>query len=441
MKGRQIQIVLFFLGITILSWSSNYGQEKLKLTLEQAIEMGLANSKTLHASSMKVVAAEAKVKEVNASGLPSLRLTAAYRRLSKVDPFTIETPFGKFDISPSILDNYVSTLTLSQPLFTGFKISSGVDIAEQSAKATTSEYNKDKSDLIFNIKNAYWTLFKATELKKVTDENVQQIEAHLKDAQNLLKVGMLTQNDVLKLQVQHSDAKYKQVDANNGVKLAMVALNNVMSISLNTEIEIATVAELNPKSFDDLSDLVMTAVENRPEVKAADYRVKASEAGVTAAKSGWYPQISIVADYYYSRPNQRILPTRDKFDGTWDAGINLSMNIWDWLTTSHQTQQAEATLAQSIDMMGSIKDNVTLEVTQNYLNVNQAKQKIEIAKLTVEQAEENMRVTSDKFRSGLALSSDAIDAEVALLAAKTNYTNSIVDYELAKARLEKSIGQ
>ena len=278
-------------------------------------------------------------------------------------------------------------------------------------------------------------------MKKVTDENVQQIEAHLKDAQNLLKVGMLTQNDVLKLQVQHSDAKYKQVDANNGVKLAMVALNNVMSISLNTEIEIATVAELNPKSFDDLSDLVMTAVENRPEVKAADYRVKASEAGVTAAKSGWYPQISIVADYYYSRPNQRILPTRDKFDGTWDAGINLSMNIWDWLTTSHQTQQAEATLAQSIDMMGSIKDNVTLEVTQNYLNVNQAKQKIEIAKLTVEQAEENMRVTSDKFRSGLALSSDAIDAEVALLAAKTNYTNSIVDYELAKARLEKSIGQ
>jgi len=91
--------------------------------------------------------------------------------------------------------------------------------------------------------------------------------------------------------------------------------------------------------------------------------------------------------------------------------------------------------------MGTIKDNITLEVTQNYLNVNQAKQKIQISKQAVEQAEENMRVTSDKFRNGLALSSDAIDAGVALLVAKTNYTNSIVDYELAKARLEKSIGQ
>ena len=104
------------------------------------------------------------------------------------------------------------------------------------------------------------------------------------------------------------------------------------------------IAELNPKSFDDLTDLVSTAVENRPEIKAADYRIKASEAGVTAAKSRWYPQISLVADYYYSRPNQRILPTQITFDGTWDAGINISLNVWDWLTTSHQTEQAQATL-------------------------------------------------------------------------------------------------
>ena len=418
-----------------------FAQEKLKLTVEQAVEIGLKNSKTLHASSMKVVSAEAKVKEVNAARLPSVKVTAAYRRLSEVDPFTINTPFGTFDISPSILNNYQTTVSVMQPLFTGFKLSGSADLAEQSANATSEGYNKDRSDLIFNVKNSYWTLFKATQLKKVADENVEQIKAHVNDAKNLMNAGMLTQNDVLKLEVQLSDAMYRQVDANNGVKLATVALNNVMSIPLNTEIEIASETELNPKSYDDLSSLVSLASERRPEIKAADYLVKANEAGVKIAESGWYPQISLVANYYYSRPNQRILPTKDRFDGTWDAGVNLSLNVWDWLTTSHQTEQAEASLSQSIDMMGSIKDNITLEVTQNYLNVNQAKQKIQISKQTVEQADENNRVTSDKFRNGLALSSDVIDAEVALLVAKTNYTNSIVDYELAKARLEKSIGQ
>lgn len=429
--------VLFF--ITVLQIVS--AQEKLKLTVEQAIETGIKNSKTLHASSMKVVSAQARIKEVDAARLPSVKLSATYRRLSEVDPFSITTPFGTFDISPSILNNYATTLSVMQPLFTGFRLAGSADLAEQSANATSEEYNKDKGDLIFNIKNAYWNLFKATQMKKVTDDNVDQIKAHVNDAKNLMKAGMITQNDVLKLEVQLSEAMYRQVDATNGVKLSMVALNNVMSIPLNTEIEIASETELSQKSFGDLSSLIESASERRPELKAADYRVKASEAGVKIAESSWYPQISLYGNYYYSRPNQRIMPTKDRFDGTWDAGVNLSLNVWDWLTTAHQTEQAEATLTQSIDLMGTIKDNITLEVTQNYLSVNQAKQKIEIAKLSVEQAEENMRVTSDKFKQGLALSSDAIDAEVALLVAKTNYTNSIVDYELAKARLEKSIGQ
>lgn len=431
---------LVLIGLMLFSVSLT-AQEKLKLTVNQAVELGLKNSKTLHSSSMRVLSANAKLKEINASRLPSIKLSASYRRLSEVDPFSITTPFGTFDISPSILNNYSTQLSLMQPLFTGFRLSGSSDLAEYSAKATEEDYNKDESDLVFNIKSAYWSLYKAGQMKIVSDENVLQIKSHLEDARNLLNAGMLTQNEVLKLEVQLSDALYKQIEADNSVKLASVALCNVMSIPLNTEFEIAYSAEIITKTFDDLNALLETASQNRPELKAADYRVKSSEAGVTMAKSFWYPQVSLFGNYYYSRPNQRILPTQDKFDGTWDAGISLNMNIWDWLTTSHQTEQAEATLAQSSDMLGIIKDNITLEVTQNYLNLNQSKRKIEISQLTVKQAEENMRVTSEKYKSGLALTSDTIDAELALLMAKTNYVNSITDYELAKARLEKSIGQ
>lgn len=438
----QIRFFKFVFLFLVVSFQISSAQEKLKLTIEQAMEIGLQNSKTLHASSMKVKSSEAKVKEVFASRLPSIKLSASYRRLSEVDPFSIPLSEDKaIDITPKILNNYSTQLSLFQPLFTGFRLVGSNDAAEHSAKATAEDYNKDRSDLVYNIKNSYWNLYKANEIKKVADENVDQIKAHLADARNLMNVGMLTQNDLLKLEVQLSDALYKQVDANNSVKLAMVALNNVMSISLNTEIEIASASTVTTKIFDDLNKLVATAYENRPEIKAADYRVKASESGVTIAKSSWYPQISLFGNYYYSRPNQRIFPTKDQFDGTWDAGVSLSMNIWDWLTTAHQSEQAEATLTQANDMFGALKDNVTLEVTQNYLNVNQAKQKIEISELAVKQAEENLRVTSEKFKSGLALTSDAIDAEVALLVAKWNHTNSVVDYELAKARLEKSIGQ
>lgn len=435
LKVKSVALALLLFACSISA------QEKLTLSVDQAVELGLQKSKTLHSSLMKSKTSAAKLSEVNAMRLPSLKLAAVYRRLSKVDPFSIMGPTGPITIAPNILDNYVTQLTLAQPLFTGFRLSSSSDIAEYTANASAEDYNKDKAELIFNIKNAYWNLFKAVQMKKVMDDNVQMVKAHLNDANNLLKAGMLTKNDLLKLEVQLSDMMFKQVDAENAVKLSMTALNSTLSISLNTEIEISSSANMSLVEYDKLEKLISSAVEKRTEIKSADYRVKAGEAGVTLAKSSWYPQISLYGNYYYSRPNQRIFPSKDEFKDTWDAGVNISMNVWDWLTTSYQTEQAEANLAQAVDGLGIVKDNITLEVTQNYLNMNQSLKKIEISNLAVKQADENMRITSDKFKNGLAASSDVIDAETAQSTAKINYTNSLVDYELSKARLDKSIGK
>jgi len=371
------------IGLLIALSSIGNAQERIKMTVEDAIQTGLKNSKTLDASSMKVVAAEARSKEVFAGLLPAVKLNAGYRRLSEVDPFEINTPFGNFVVSPSILDNYTTQLSVSQPLFTGFRLLSSTKIADKNYEASKEDFQKDQSDLIYNIQNAYWNLFKAEQMKKVIDENLDMIKAHVTDATNLLNAGLLTQNDKLKLEVQLSDAQLKQLDASNNVRLAMIGLNNVLSIPLTTEIEIASEVKRSEADFGELNSLVDAAVEDRPEVKAAKLRVKAAEYGVTAAKAGWYPQISASGNLYYSRPNQRIVPAEDKFNSTWDVGVNLSMNIWDWLTTAHQTEQAKAQLAQGVDALGIIKDGVSLEVNQYFLLVNQLKRRIELSELTV----------------------------------------------------------
>ncbi|MEJ2614959.1 MAG: TolC family protein [Ignavibacteriaceae bacterium] len=141
-------------------------QEEKTLTLDESIQIGLENSHMLHSSKMKVNYANARLSVVNTYRLPSLKFSAAYTRLSPITPFVLTTPFGTFNISPSILDNYNLKLTLQQPIFTGFKLSSSSNIAEYNYKATEEAYNKDKQDLIYNIKNAYWNLFKAKKVKK-----------------------------------------------------------------------------------------------------------------------------------------------------------------------------------------------------------------------------------------------------------------------------------
>ncbi len=427
--------------IIILLSIPAFAQDQVKLTLEESIQTGLQNSKRINSSKMKIQGADAKVREINSSRLPSLSLNATYTRLSNIDPFSISTPFGDFDLTQNINNNYNFKLSLQQPIFTGFKLKSAYDIAEYNSMAVKEEYSQTEQDLILDIKTAYWNLYKANKIKKVVDENVEQIKAHEKDAENLFNQGLATNSDLLKVKVQLAEAQLRQIDAKNAVKLTMTNLSNIIELPLTTEIEVSEELPAESDGIDSLENLTAMALDNRPELKAMSYRVKASETGIDYAQSGWFPQIYLVGNYNYSNPNSRYFPVEEKFKDSWDVSVSLSFDLWNWNKTGNQTTQAEAEFEQAKDGYKILKDAVTLQVTQNYLNLEQAKEKLVVSQTSVEQAEENYRVASELFKQGLMTNSDLLDVEVALLQTKTNNVQTIVDYEIAKANLERATGE
>ncbi len=434
-------LLLLIGGLFTISTSA---QDVQKLSVEETVQIGLKNSHLLHSSMEKVKNAKARLSELKTNLWPSLQFQGLYTRLSPIDPAVFDLPpalGGPVVISPSIVNNYSAKLTLQQPLFTGFKLSSSVDMAEYNSQAQKEDYNTDEHNLIFNVKNAYWNLYKAYQLKTVVDENVNQIKAHLDDVTNLFNQGMATKNDVLKIQVQLGNIQVNQIDANNNVKISMINLNNLLGLPLSTQIE--PIEKVNPQVeiLNNIDFFVNKSYSNRPELKGMDYRIKAGESSVTLAQSGWYPQVALVGDYLSARPNQRVFPSVDQFRSTWDVNLSVSVNIWNWLATKDQTDQAETQLEQAKDSYKIVKDNITLEVTQVYLNILQAKEKMIVASNNVGQADENYRTADDKFKNGLILNSELLDAEVALLTARTSYVQSQVDYEVAKAQLEKSSGE
>ena len=439
---RIVTIILIFI-------TTVYAQDhkRLTLTLGESVKLGLENSTSLHSSLMKVQSANAKSSEATASRLPKLSFGGTFTRLSEVPPYVVEIPFlpapyNEFELSPAIYNNYMTKVSLQQPLFTGFKVESGANMAELNSNATEQDYRNDKTDLIFDIKNAYWNLFKTQQVKSVLDENISQMQAHLKDVQNMLSQGLATNNDVLKVEVQLSNVELSQLDMANNIQLAMLNLNFLINQPLDTEIELSSSpSDSESAVIESLDQLVSNALAQRSDVKGMEYRVKASEAGVSFAQSGWYPQLYLVGNYYYSRPNQRILPTQDRFDDTWDASLSISFDIWNWGQTHAQVQQAEAQLEQANDGLIQIRKGIAMEVTSSYLSLKKSRESIALAGQGVKQAEENYRITNEKFKAGLASNSDVLDAEVAMLQAKTNYTNSLVDFELAQAHLQKSLGE
>jgi outer membrane protein TolC len=415
------------------------GQGK-QLTLDDAVALSLENSKSLHSSAMKSAYASAKSSEASAALYPSVKVQAGYARLSDVPAFTIPLPGASVSF-PVILNNYTTKATVSQPLFTGWKLQSAADIADYNASAAKSDLVKDKSELVYAVTSAYWSLYRAKEVKRLSDESVAQFTRHVADIENMMKQGAATTNDVLKVKVQLANANLMQSDAANTVLIATLSLNSIIGLPLETQTGIISPLTPASQTYPEAAALITNAMAARPDVQSTDLRIRAAESGITAAKGGWLPQVMLTGNYYYSRPNQRIFPALDAFKDTWDVGITLQFDVWNNLTTLYQTDAARAQYEQARDAMGMLKDGVVLEVTQSYLSFEQAKKRITLSQLGVEQGAENLRVNQEKFSHGYAVNSDLLDAEVADLQAKLQLTQALVEYELAKAKLDKAIGK
>jgi len=426
--------------------------QRRSLSLDEAIAAGLEASPGLHASRMKVEASAAKTRESVADRLPALRFGGGYTRLSQVPPFEVSLPIfpNPIVVSQNYFNNWNLKMSVQQPLFTGFRLEAGTESARMLERSAALDLEKDRSEFIFAVKSSYWGLAKAQEFQAVIEENIREVEEQLADVRAFFGQGLLTRNEVLRAELQLSNTKLMAIDARNAVELARTSLNNLIGLPIATDLDLTTSPESlasqapeTERASDNAAaaqPLINQALASRPEIKAAEFRIKASEAGVKAAAAGWYPQVALAGNYYYLRPNPRLMPAQDRFYGTWDIGLAVSFDVWNWGQTKSQSEQARSQLAQARDARKLLEDQAVLDVTQSRLALAQAREKIKVAGEAVGQADENLRIVREKFKQGVALNTEVLDADVFLLQARMARTQAAIDLVLAQARLDKALG-
>ncbi|MBK7105197.1 MAG: TolC family protein [Ignavibacteriae bacterium] len=429
--------------IIFLISSFNLFAQTDSYSLQEIIQLGIQNSKTLKISDAKLLSASAKVNEINSQRFPQLKFNASYMRLSDVPPFEISMSFlpNPIRIQDAILNSYNFKLSLQQPIFTGFKLSSLNSAANYNLEASELEYSKEINEETFKMISAFWNVYKIDNANKILEENLKSLESHINDSRNFLENDLITKNDLLKLEVQKSTVELKKIEAENSLEIAKAVLKKTIGNDLSDKIEIKTEEIIFKEINLDFNNLLNEAKSNRLEIQSLSKKLSAGKEQLTASKSGWYPSIFLISDFYYSRPNQRIFPQKDQFDDTWDVGISLSWDIWNWGYNSSQSQQAESNLIQLETTKAQIEDAIEIEVYNTFLQFQSAIKKVELNKLTLEQTEENYRITNDKYLVQLVSSTDLIDAETSLYSAKTELLNSLIDYELAKIKLDKVVGK
>lgn len=434
----------------VLLGYQGFAQENLEpLRLSDCIDQALGKNPALQISQAKLDAAEARSSEMTTTLLPQLKFTGRATKLSEVDPFGIDVSLFGYHYSaiifPSITENYSLKMTLQQPLFTGFKLLKNKKMASLNADAVREDLSKDQSELVLNVVIAYWNVYRSRKIEEVIRQSVEQVSEHVKDVTNLAKQGLATDADVMKVNVQYSDMKVKHIEAKNAIRLATMSLNSIVGNPLEAQVIPVDTPDIHQNTLasllqQDLSLLQTQARTYRPELKSLQLRRDMGEAGISAAKGGWYPQIYLIANYDYAKPNARYIPPKERWDNSWDVGVLLQWNIWDWLATYHQTVQAQAALRQTEAGLVQLDDAVKLDVAQQYFNAQTAREKVEVTLSGREQAQESYRMTAEKFKNGMTSNTELLDAEVALLQAKLTHTQAIVDCTIALAKLKKAVG-
>jgi outer membrane protein len=407
----------------------------LRLTLNRAIEMALEYNLDMKVAQEEIVAAQERQKEEKTGFLPSLSGRYSYRRPSEV-PYAVIAG-NQFDFADR--NQYRFTGTVEQPLFTGFAILSNYQLAQLGLDVANLQLARTRLDLILQVKEAYFAILTAEELEEVRKQSVEQLQAELKVAKDFYRVGMSPKIDVLDAEVRLAEVEQQLIRARKSVRLAKARLNTILRRPIDQEIVVADILCHQPYERTYESCLEMS-LQGRPELLEAEKNVVQAEKEITLAKSAYYPEVSLSANYYRAGDDPGVDGSDFVDRENWDVMAEATMTIFEWGKTRHATSEKRARLRQARQALEQIKDAIRLEVKTSYLDLETAEKNIWVAKKSVESAEENFRISKERYKEQVATATEVLDAQTRLTEAKTNHTRALAEFNVARARLVRAMG-
>jgi outer membrane protein TolC len=261
------------------------------------------------------------------------------------------------------------------------------------------------------------------------------------DLRSRLEQGLIPPNDVLSAEAQEARQRLLAIEA--GTTLAVARADLARLLGADDPASMIPVATLEAPVADAVSgpELVDAARRQRPEVRSLADLIEAARARVDAARASALPQVGLAGGYDYARPNPRIFPRAAAWEDSWDVSVNVSWPLWDGGRNRAARAAATAGVAAAEARSRDFDRQLTFEVRQRMLEVDQARAAIAAAEVGLRAAEEAFRVVGERFQAGVATNTDVLDAETAALQAALDRTRALAGARLAAARLERAVGR
>jgi outer membrane protein len=437
-----------FAAVSLLSCPVRSGDARspLQLTLDGALALAFDQNRDILIAGEDRNKADEQVSEARAGVFPRITVAGQYSRfiLKPVLFIPPNTPLlnptnstQKFDIGSN--NSYLMGINFSQTLFDR-KVGVALDIADTYHKYSEQAYEATQQDIALTVKKAFYGVLLAQKLVEANRQGLEVVKANFENVQTLYRHGNAAEYDLLRANVQLANTEPLVTSAENGLLLAKNALKSLLAIPLSREIELKGEMSFEPVPEESMAQADQKALATNPMIAQLALQESMLEMNISVEQSSYFPTLSLVGGYQWQTQDNTFQFHNYLWARTFNVGLQLSYTLFDGLKSTSRVQEASIERQKVHYARLKAEEGLKIQIQSAELKMLEATKRIGGQEKNIDQAEQAVRISQTRFRSGVGTQLELLDSQVAMTRAQTNYAQALYDYLVAKAEWQHAVG-
>ncbi len=414
----------------------------MAITLTECIETALEMNPDLEAAAYRVKASRAARLQARSPWYPALSVSGSYMRTNNPSQaFMMELNQKKLDMTdpgfdpadPDDIDSTRIRLNMKYLLYDGGRTRLNEEMAEQGIDISRYERAAVKNELVYEVARSYYEALKAGELIAVFRETADSIEKSLQLANQRFREGTAVKTDVLNLEVQLAQAKEDLIVAENGFSLAIAALNTSIGADIVHPDKIVPPEGKITAPAVDAAD--QYTVAQRPELQAAALIIKSKKLDLRHAKRAYLPSVEAMGALDLDSP------VSDNFEDSYVAGVTAKWDIFSGYARSARVSESRALRNEALAFLKKTRKQLQLDLKKAELQLSNAFQRLDVTRKAIENAEESLRITRERYENGAVEITALLNAQSAMTASSVRNKAAYYEYLEALANMKRATGE
>ena len=413
--------------------------EKVRVNLEQAINIALSDNPTIIVAGQEIELKKAAKQEALFGLLPSAEISGAYSRALLKQTMVMDFGGEPVTIKMGTDNTYNGGLTVSLPIFAPALYRS-INLTETDIELAVEKSRASKLDMVNQVTKAYYQLLLVQDSYDVLQKSFAQAEANFNVVNEMYKLGVVSEYDKIRADVQVRSLKPNVVSASNGVNLAKLQLVVLMGLDAETEVEIeGNLKDYENNLFERNAVAGSLSLENNSDLKQIDYNAELLNKSLHLQKASFLPTVGAAYNYAYTSLNNDFKIGHYRWFPYSSLSISVSVPLFK-ATNYPKIRQSKIRIEQLKETRINAERLLYMQASSYLDNMSASSEQVVSNKESVLQAEKGRIIAQKRYEVGKGTILELNDSEVALTQAQLVYNQSIYNYITAKADLEKVLG-